>query len=296
MPRRQRLRQSQHQQVSLLKMRRPILCQRIHPRLCCQRIQCKSGEEEFPVSPGDGLQAWHAVTQWFKPRSVVEQAASMARLISAKRTKNENELQVEVMQWQLTFVEHETKFSEVLVDNVKTAAMRAVLLKDVLERFLGGLSSMKNFEIVCLQLWERSWLDKMRTVELNPWTSGRLTNPKEKTKMSMHFNSAVRTIDPIRNTSKSPTTSENCSTVRLPIRHHRHHANRLHETGNRRETRRSRMRARGSVSSATGVVGRAIPPDRQQMIVSTWMKSEQSRPVICLFWIGAMIPLRPSTQ
>ena len=34
------------------------------------------------VSPGDGLQAWFAVTQWFKPRSVVEQAASMARLIS----------------------------------------------------------------------------------------------------------------------------------------------------------------------------------------------------------------------
>ena len=34
------------------------------------------------VNPGDGLQAWHAVTQWFKPRSVVEQAASMVRLIS----------------------------------------------------------------------------------------------------------------------------------------------------------------------------------------------------------------------
>ena len=39
------------------------------------------------VSLGDGLQAWHSVTQWFKPRSVVEQAASMARLISPNRTK-----------------------------------------------------------------------------------------------------------------------------------------------------------------------------------------------------------------
>ena len=44
------------------------------------------------VSPGDGLQAWHAVTQWFKHRSVVEQVASMTRLISPKRTKNVNEL------------------------------------------------------------------------------------------------------------------------------------------------------------------------------------------------------------
>ena len=48
------------------------------------------------VSPGDGLQAWFTVTHWFKPRSVVEQAASMARLISPKRTKNVNELK-----WQL---------------------------------------------------------------------------------------------------------------------------------------------------------------------------------------------------
>ena len=47
--------------------------------------------------------------------------------------------------------------------------------------------------------------------------------------MPMQFNSAVRMIDPTRNTSKSPTTSENASTVGLPTRHHQHHANRLHE-------------------------------------------------------------------
>ena len=90
------------------------------------------------VSFGDGLQAWHAVTQWFKPRSVVEQAASMARLISPKRTKNVNELQIAVMQWELALVEHESKFSEVVADSVKTAAMRAMLPKDVLKRFLDG--------------------------------------------------------------------------------------------------------------------------------------------------------------
>ena len=92
------------------------------------------------------------------------------------------------------------------------------------------LSIIKNFELVCLHMWERSWLDKVPTVELNTRTLDRSTNPKERMKMSMQFNSAVRMIDPIRNTSKSPTMSENPSTVGLPTRHHQHHANRLHET------------------------------------------------------------------
>ena len=90
------------------------------------------------MSPGGGLQAWHAVTQWFKPRSAVEQAASMVRLKEPKRTKNVNELQVAVMQWELTPVEHESKFSEVVADSVTTAAMRAMLPKDIPERFLDG--------------------------------------------------------------------------------------------------------------------------------------------------------------
>ena len=72
------------------------------------------------------------------PRSVVEQAAAMAKLISPKRTKNVNELQVAVVQWELTLVEHQSRFSEVVADSVKTAAMRAMLAKDILERFLDG--------------------------------------------------------------------------------------------------------------------------------------------------------------
>ena len=59
----------------------------------------------------------------------------MAKLISPKRTKNVNELQVADMQWELTLVEHE---SQVVADSVKTAAMRAMRPKDVLERFLDG--------------------------------------------------------------------------------------------------------------------------------------------------------------
>ena len=80
------------------------------------------------VNPGNGPHAWHAVTQ----------AASRARLISPKRTRNVNELQVAVMQWELTLVEHESKFTEVVPDSVKTATMRAMLPKDTLDRFLDG--------------------------------------------------------------------------------------------------------------------------------------------------------------
>ena len=64
---------------------------------------------------------------------------------------------------------------------------------------------------------------------------------------------------------------ENRSTVRLPIRYHRHQGNRLHETRNLGAMKRNRVRARRGVSFVTGVVERAIPPDsaRQEMIVRT---------------------------
>ena len=125
--------------------------QQLGAAMAAALISCTRGEVAtlvrriLSVSPGDGLQAWHAVTQWFKPRSVVEQAASMARLISPMRTKNVNELQVAVMQWEPTLVEHESKFSEVVADSVKTAAMRAMLPKDVLERFLDGPFRCEEF-------------------------------------------------------------------------------------------------------------------------------------------------------
>ena len=48
------------------------------------------------------------------------------------------ELQVAVMQCELTLVEDQSKFSEVVADSVKTAAARAMLPKDTLERFLDG--------------------------------------------------------------------------------------------------------------------------------------------------------------
>ena len=121
--------------------------------------------------------------------------------------------------------------------------------------------------------------------------------------MSMQCNSVVRLIDhPISNTSRSPTTSENPSTVGLPTRHHQRHAKRLHETRNPGVMRQSRVRVRRSVSSAAGLVEGCILPDsaHHQMIAETWMNLEQSRPVMptatYLAWIWAMIPPRPSSQ
>ena len=120
------------------------------------------------VRPGDGLQAWHAVTQWFKPRSVVEQAASMARLISPKRTKNVNELQIAVMQWELALVEHESKFSEVVADSVKTVALRAMLPKDVLGRFLDGPFIYEELRNRVSAHVGEGWPDRTQAVESNP--------------------------------------------------------------------------------------------------------------------------------
>ena len=158
-----------------------------------------AGEEDSQCEPGDGLQAWHAVTQWFKPRSVVEQAASMARLISPKRTKNVSELQVAVMQWEPTFVERESKFSEEVADNVKTAAMRAMLPKDILERFFDG-----SFHYEELRNRVSAYVgEKLAGQDASRWSSTRgpsvrLTNPKVRTMMSMQYNSVVHLIDPTR--------------------------------------------------------------------------------------------------
>ena len=77
--------------------------QHLSAAMAAALITCTRGEVATLVSrilsasTGDGLQAWFAVTHWFKPRAVVERAASMARLISPKRTKN-----VTVMQWELS--------------------------------------------------------------------------------------------------------------------------------------------------------------------------------------------------
>ena len=270
-------------------------------------ITCTRGEVAtlvrriLSVSPGDGLQSWLAVTQQFKPRSVVEQAASMARLISPKRTKNVNELQVAVMQWELT-LEHESKFSEVVADSVKTAARRAMLPKDILERFFDGpfhcgdlrtrvsayvgeklagqdaSGGAQPMDIGHIDKSEGEDEDVNAVQQRRPFDRSNQKHKREPDDEPKPFNR--RTANSSPSASRQPT----------------------HVTRNRRVMRRNRVRERRSVSFATGVVERAILPGsaHQQMIARTWMKSEQSRPVmltvICLVWIAAMTPSRPSTQ
>ena len=102
--------------------------QQLSAGLAAALITCTRGEVAtlvgriLSVSPEDGLQAWHAVTQWLKPRSVVEQAASMA----SKAYQDVNELQVAVMQWELTLVEHESKFCKNNTSHVYFLTMKAV--------------------------------------------------------------------------------------------------------------------------------------------------------------------------
>ena len=209
-----------------------------------------------------------------------------------------NELQVAVMHWEMTLFQHESKFSEVVADSVKTAAMRAMLPKDILERFLDG-----PFHYEKLRNRVSAYVDKMQAVEVNPLTSGRLTYPKERTKVSMQCNSAVCMIGPTRNTSKSPTMSENPSTVGLPIRHHQHHANRLHETRNpgmMRRTKQSAGKKKCLICCTCGGKGhpaRLCPSgDDCQHVdeVGTEPSSYADSDLFGLDWGDD--PLRPSTQ
>ena len=62
-----------------------------------------------------------------------------------------------------------------------------------------------------------NWLDKMRAVELNPWTSGRLTNPKVRAKMSMQHNSVVHLIDPTRKNKQESDSERSLSKLRPSV-------------------------------------------------------------------------------
>ena len=140
--------------------------------------------------------------------------------------------------------------------------MRTMLPKDVLERFLDG-----PFQYEELRNRVSAYVgEKLAGQDANggaqPVDIGQIDKSEgEDEDVNAVQQRRPRMIDPIRNTSKSPTTSENPSTVGLPTRHHQRHANRLHETRNPGVMRRNRVRVRRSVSSAPGVVERVILPD-----------------------------------
>ena len=163
---------------------------------------------------------------------------------------------------------------------------------------------MKNFEIVCLHMWESSWLDKMRTVELNPWTLDRSTSPKERRRGRRCQCSFLRRPHD-RSNQKHKQESDN---ERKPF--NRRTAN-SSPSAPRQSTPRDKKPGSDETKQSAGKKKRLIcfrcggkgHPARlcpSGMIDRTWMKSEQSRQVmltvICLVWIGTLTPLRPSTQ
>ena len=88
-------------------------CSYVHPR-SSGKPWC--GESSVQIPGADSAAGTQSHSGSDPLRSLVEQASSMARLFPTKRTKNANELQSAVVQWELTLVEHEAKFTEVVPD------------------------------------------------------------------------------------------------------------------------------------------------------------------------------------
>ena len=61
--------------------------------------------------PGSGLRAWQELNKWYRPKSVVEGAASMAGIIAPSRAKVD-ELQRFIMDLELRVAEHEARHNE----------------------------------------------------------------------------------------------------------------------------------------------------------------------------------------
>ena len=138
----------------------------------------------------------------------------------AKRAKNVNELQVAVMQWELTLVEFESTFPEVVADSVKTAAMRAMLPKDILERFLDGPFHYEELRNRVSAYVGEKLAGQDASGGAQPMDIGQI----DKSEGEDEDVNAVQQRRPFDRSS--PTMSENPSTVGLPTRHHQHHASR----------------------------------------------------------------------
>ena len=80
------------------------------------------------------LRAWQEVARWFRPKSVIEASASMARIIKPPNCKTVADLQRAVMEWELRVVEHEGWFNEQILESLKVAALRRMLTLEMAER------------------------------------------------------------------------------------------------------------------------------------------------------------------
>ena len=88
--------------------------------------------------PGSGLRAWQELNRWYRPKSAVEGAASMAGIIAPSRAKSIAELQRFIMDWELRVAEHEARHNECVQDSVKAAALKRMMTAEMAERYTEG--------------------------------------------------------------------------------------------------------------------------------------------------------------
>ena len=88
--------------------------------------------------PGSGLRAWQELNRWYRPKSAVEGAASMAGIIAPSRAKSIAELQRFIMDWELRVAEHEARHNECVQDSVKVAALKRMMTAKMAERYIEG--------------------------------------------------------------------------------------------------------------------------------------------------------------
>ena len=88
--------------------------------------------------PGSGLRAWQELNRWYRPKSAVEGAASMAGIVAPSRAKSIAELQRFLVDWELRVAEHEARHNECVQDSIKVAALKRMMTAEMAERYIEG--------------------------------------------------------------------------------------------------------------------------------------------------------------
>ena len=76
------------------------------------------------AEPSPPYGAWQEVARWFRPKSVIEASASMAKIIKPPNCTTVADLQRAIMEWELQIVEHKGGFNEHILESLKVAALR----------------------------------------------------------------------------------------------------------------------------------------------------------------------------
>ena len=95
---------------------------------------------------GSGLRAWQELNSWYRPKSAVEGAASMAGIIAPSRAKSIAELQRFIMDWELRVAEHEAQ------DSVKVAAQKRMMTAEMAEDTSKALTRTLNSGVESLHM------------------------------------------------------------------------------------------------------------------------------------------------